>query len=166
MVTIISGTNRSDSYSARIAKHYGRILDVQNIPHRILSLYDKNILERSEEMEAIEAEFLIPASHFIFVVPEYNGSFPGILKLLLDHSDIKKAWYHKKALLTGIADGRGGNVRGVDHFTNVLHYLKVNLYYNKVHISKVRSILDEQGNITDEQIRVEIDAQVAGFLAY
>lgn len=166
MVTIISGTNRSDSYSARIAKHYGRILDAQKIPHRILSLYDKNILERSEEMEAIEAEFLIPASHFIFVVPEYNGSFPGILKLLLDHSDIKKAWYHKKALLTGIADGRGGNVRGVDHFTNVLHYLKVNLYYNKVHISKVRSILDEQGNIADEQIRAEIDAQVAGFLAY
>lgn len=166
MVTIIVGTNRSESYSARIAQHYASALHARNIDFQILNLHDKNILHRNEEMEDIERKYLIPATHFIFVIPEYNGSFPGILKLLLDHSDIKKAWYHKKAVLTGIADGRGGNVRGIDHFTNILHYLKVNLFYHKVHISKVRAILNEAGAITDAQVQEEIESQLTGFLAH
>ena len=41
------------------------------------------------------------------VMPEYNGSFPGILKLLFDTTDIKRCWWHKKAALVGVASCRG-----------------------------------------------------------
>ncbi len=35
------------------------------------------------------------------------AAFPGVLKALLDNSDIRSCWWHKKVALVGVADGRG-----------------------------------------------------------
>lgn len=164
MITIIVGTNRQDSNSARIAQHYAHLLSQKNIPYQILDLRHHRLFERNEEFIKVEAQYLIPAQAFIFIIPEYNGSFPGILKLMMDHSDINNAWFYKQALLTGVADGRGGNVRGLDHFTNILNYLKINVHFHKVHISRVKSVLDHNGNLSDENTINEINTQVSDFL--
>ncbi len=81
-----------------------------------------DVLQRTPEFIKIENEILIPTQKFIFIIPEYNGTFPGVLKAMIDNSDIKKAWYHKKALLTGVSTGRAGNLRGMDHLSASLHY--------------------------------------------
>ncbi len=57
----------------------------------------------------IENEILIPTQKFIFIIPEYNGTFPGVLKAMIDNSDIIR--YHKKAILTGVSSGRAGNFK-------------------------------------------------------
>ncbi|MBK6784946.1 MAG: NAD(P)H-dependent oxidoreductase [Saprospiraceae bacterium] len=47
------------------------------------------------------AKHLIPSSHWIIIAPEYNGSFPGILKLFLDVLSVKQAkeTFHGKKLV-------------------------------------------------------------------
>ncbi len=34
----------------------------------------------------MENELLIPTEKFIFIIPEYNGTFPGVLKAMIDNS--------------------------------------------------------------------------------
>src|SRR4051812_21954230 len=105
---IISGTNRKDSNTYKIALQYQRALAERNIDSALLSLEKLDLSARNAEYEKMENEYLIPYQKFIFISPEYNGSIPGVLKTLLDLSDYKKVWWGKKALLVGISTGRSG----------------------------------------------------------
>lgn len=166
MITIISGTNRIGSKSKQVAQYYQTVLQELNVPHQLLSLENLDICTRNDTLKNIEQEILIPSNKFIFIIPEYNGSYPGILKVLMDNSDISKVWYYKKALLTGIADGRAGNLRGLDHLTNVLNYLKINVYFQKLPISRIQTEMDPEGNWLNEFTPQLIRDQISGFLDF
>jgi NAD(P)H-dependent FMN reductase len=165
MYTIISGTNRIGSHTEKVAKEYKRILAEKNIDAPIITLLDLNVLHRNSEIIKVEDEVLIPTDKFIFIIPEYNGSYPGVLKALIDNSDIRKVWQYKKALLTGVATGRAGNLRGMDHLSDTLHYLKMNVHYNKLPISVINKVMDEKGRLNSETLRV-IDFQLDEFIKF
>ncbi|MDR3716675.1 MAG: NAD(P)H-dependent oxidoreductase [Puia sp.] len=166
MYTIISGTNRSDSNTLKIAHLYQEILKKKGINASLLSLEGLNVLDRNPDFERIEREQLIPARKFIFISPEYNGSIPGVLKAMFDISDIEKAWWGKKALLTGVSTGRAGNLRGMEHLTGILHYLKVTVHHNKLPISVVNTLIDGTGGVTDPKTLKAIDAQLDEFIDF
>ena len=84
MITIISGTNRKGSNTHKIAKEYQRILEEKGIPAGIFSLEGVEVMHHNAEFQRIENEILIPTTAFIIISPEYNGSFPGVLKMLFD----------------------------------------------------------------------------------
>ncbi len=161
MITIISGTNRNDSMTLRIAEVYYNLIREKTKDVHLISLKDLNVWERSEALIEIEQQYLIPSDKFAFIIPEYNGSFPGIMKLLLDNSDIRRCWWYKKVMLTGLADGRAGNLRGLDHMTNILNYLRMQVFYNKLPISRIFEEMDLEGNLlkteTEKAIRLQID---------
>lgn len=166
MITIISGTNRTGSRTLQVATHYYNLLQHLGQEVHLVSLVGYDVLTRNEEVKQLETELLIPSEKFIFVMPEYNGSFPGVLKALLDNSDIRKCWWHKKVSLVGVADGRGGNLRGIEHMTNILHYLKMNVHYNKLPLSRINEELDSEGRFLHERTLAAITEQVEGFVAY
>ena len=172
-ITIISSTNRLDSNTEKIAKYYLSILknktfqvdllNLKELPESFLfsDLYGK----RSDEFQKIIDKYIEQQTKFIFIVPEYNGSFPGILKGFLDAVS-PKLWLDNKACLVGISTGRAGNLRGMEHLTNILNYLKVNVYHNKLPISRVDTLLDTSGNLTDAETKRAIDIQLNGFLDF
>lgn len=166
MITIISGTNRKDSMTLRVAKVYEELLSQKAEDVKLLSLENKSVWERNKDMQEIEKEYLIPSKKFVFVMPEYNGSFPGILKTMIDNSDIKKCWWHKKAMMVGVADGRAGNLRGMEHMTNILHYVKMNVLYNKVPISRINEEVDKMGNLLKPSTGEVIQQQIDEFLIF
>lgn len=166
MITVISGTNRKNSRTIKVAGYYFEFLQKVRQDVRLLSLEDTDILCKSEKLHQVESEFLIPADKFVIIMPEYNGSFPGILKLLFDESDIKRCWWYKKVMLVGVADGRGGNLRGIDHLTGILHYLKMNVFYNKLPLSKINEELNPQGEFVKAATVKAIEDQIHAFIAY
>lgn len=167
MITVISGTSRADSNTLRVAMLYQRLLQAGSQEDvRLLSLQERNVWERGPELLAIEQEFLIPADRFVFVLPEYNGSFPGILKTMLDQSDIKKCWWGKKAMLTGLADGRAGNFRGLEHMSGILQYLRMHVYWDKLPISRISEELDAAGELVRPVTKAQVEAQIDGFLRF
>jgi len=164
MYTIISGTNRPNSKTLKVAKVYRDILLQKGLESNLLSLEGLNVLERNPLYEKIETEVLIPTRRFIFVSPEYNGSIPGVLKALFDISDIEKCWWGKHALLTGVSTGRAGNLRGMEHLTGILHYLKMKVHHNKLPISVVNTLLEADGGIRDARTLAAIHVQLDEFL--
>ena len=166
MITIIAGTNRNDSNTKKIAAEYKRILTEKNIECKILSLNEVKVYERDEAFIAMEKEYLLSAEKIILVMPEYNGSFPGILKLMIDNTDVKNVWQHKKILLTGISTGRAGNLRGMEHLTGVLLYLKANVHHNRLPISSVNTLLNDHAIFKDEDTLLTINMQIDEFLLF
>lgn len=164
MITIISGTNRKNSNSLKISSQYRQLLLAKGFEAGILSLERLDVLNYDENFKKIENEVLIPSTHLIIVSPEYNGSFPGVLKMLFDNSRSHEIWFHKKALLTGVASGRAGNLRGMDHLADVLNFLKITVHPNKLPISMVNNLVSKQGEITDENTLRAINQQLDEFI--
>lgn len=163
--TIISGTNRQGSHTEKVALEYQRLLQEKKIDAGILTLKDLDVLTRSPGFLQMENDVLIPTQKFIFILPEYNGTFPGVLKAMIDNSDIRRAWYHKKALLTGVSTGRAGNLRGMDHLTASLHYLKMHVHHNKLPISSVNMVMDANGRLDEDTLRA-VREQLGEFIEF
>ena len=167
MITVISGTDRNDSNTLRVATLYHRMLAARTrLPLGLISLQGLPVWERSPELKTLEQDILIPTTHFLFIMPEYNGSFPGILKTMMDNSDIKRCWWGKKALLTGLADGRAGNLRGLEHMTGILQYLRVNVYWDKLPLSRINEEIDADGSLLKPTTKAVMEAQIDGFLKF
>lgn len=164
MITIISGSNRPGSNSQKIAKAYLDILTKKNIAAQLFSLEEHEVFNRNEYFIKVEAEYLLAADKFIFVIPEYNGSYPGIVKLMIDNTDVAKCWANKKALITGVASGRAGNLRGMEHFTGSLMHMKMHVHPNRLPISAVHTLMNADNKLIDEATLKLIDTQVDEFL--
>jgi NAD(P)H-dependent FMN reductase len=132
----------------------------------LLSLANVNLLVRDADFEKIENDLLIPTSKFLFITPEYNGSFPGALKMLIDNSRSNIIWANKKALLTGVSTGRAGNLRGMEHLAGVLNYLKITVLPNLLPISVINTLIDENGNMHDENTLQVINQQIDQFIEW
>ena len=50
-----------------------------------------------------------------FVVPEYNGSFPGAVKLFIDHLPYPEGFDNRPCAFTGLAAGQFAALRAVEH---------------------------------------------------
>jgi chromate reductase, NAD(P)H dehydrogenase (quinone) len=166
MITIISGTNRPGSNTRKVAEHYRLVLAEKGQNTVFLSLEDLTSLSRDGQFNRIEAEILIPTKKFLMIMPEYNGSFPGVLKLMIDLSEVKKVWGGKKALLAGVANGRAGNLRGMDQLTGILNHMNTQVLPNKVPLSMVNKMLNEEGKLTDAGTMAVIEKQIDDFLQF
>ncbi len=163
MITVISGSNRAHSATAHFAKAYAELLRnltseevklllLEEIPHDWFHplMYKEDY--QTPSLAQLQEEFMIPAEKFVYVSSEYNGSFPGALKLFIDGCSIrqyKATFKNKKAALVGVASGRAGNLRGMDHLTGVLHHVGTIVMPNKLPISGVKDLVDKDGKVVD-----------------
>lgn len=156
MITVINATNRSGNLSQVFSKHIFNLLKEQTSDVNYYSLenlpkdfaFAELYGNRSDDFGKVVNEIIKPTNKFVFVVPEYNGSYAGILKMFLEavHPSI---WNHKKAALVGIASGRGGNLIGIDQLVTVLNYLQINVMPQRLPISRIEDLIKEM-QVTDE----------------
>ncbi len=166
MVTIISGTNRKNNNTKKIALEYQRLLKEMQIDSHFLALDEINVAERNDLFRKMEKDYLEPSDKFIIIMPEYNGSYPGILKLMIDNSDVSKAWHHKKVLLTGVSTGRAGNLRGMEHLTGALLHMKMLVHPNRLPVSVVDKMIGEHEQISDAGTLRAINNQLNEFINF
>lgn len=166
MITIISGTNRPGSRTRSLVYYYRDALVAMGEHPTVLLTEGIDLNRRTPALETVENEVLIPSDKFIFILPEYNGSFPGAIKTLIDMCRIPECFYGKKALLTGVADGRAGNLRGMEHFTGILNHMRVVVHPDRLPISLIKNLINDKGELTDEETRRVIDKQLREFLAF
>jgi chromate reductase len=163
MITVISGTNRKGSRCKVFAQQYHtflqellpdeevKFLALEDMPHNwpAADMYS----EQHPELSAIQDEFILPARGFVFVSPEYNGSFPGALKFFIDACSVReyaRNFKGKKAALVGVATGRAGNLRGMSHLAGVLNYLGTITMPDQLPISRIGEFMNKEGAITDQ----------------
>ena len=154
MVTIISATNRPGSSTLKVAAYYKKKLKEKGVDAGLLSLMQlpPTLIEsdmygkRSAAFAPIQ-ELINQTDKFLFIIPEYNGSFPGVLKTFIDSCDFPGSFYEKKAALTGISSGKYGNIRGIDHFTEVCHYINLHVMPLKLHIGAINKEFDQNGDL-------------------
>jgi chromate reductase len=173
MITIISSTNRPGSSTLKVAQYYQDKLREKGVEAGLLSLSQlpPNLIQtdlygnRSAEFEPIR-DIIAKTQKFLFVIPEYNGSFPGVLKVLIDACAFPESFYEKKAALVGVSSGRYGNIRGIDHFTGICNYIHLHVMPLKIHIPSIHKELDENGQLFKEDTLKFTNEQIDKFIKF
>ena len=173
MITIISSTNRPGSSTYKLALYYQKKLSEKGIEAGILSmmelpgnLIETNMYGKSNPAFEQIQERITATQKFLFIIPEYNGSFPGILKFFIDACAFPQSFYEKKAALVGLSSGKYGNIRGVDHFTGVCHYMHVHVMPLKLHIPNIRAEFNESGDLFKEDTLKFTNEQIDKFISF
>ena len=93
MITLLCGTNRPNNQSQKFINTYKYLLKERNVDCEEIYLekmpsdlaYANDIIgTASAELRSEIESKMIPAKKLVVFVPEYNGSFPGILKSFID----------------------------------------------------------------------------------
>ena len=158
MICIVSGTNRKSSNTLKVAQRYMDMLEAQGAEVEMVDLarlpitvaFSELYGERSEDFSQKFISKVEKAKKFVFVIPEYNGGFPGILKLFID--SLPPALLHnKKAGLIGLSSGMTGALRAMDQFSNVLNYLQIDVIASKPKLSGIEQMINSEGRLSDER---------------
>lgn len=162
MITVISGTNRPGSRTLLFATHYlgqlqalgqeAQLLDLAELP---LSVYASDMYspkEMSAELLEIQNRFVLNVDKLAIFVPEYNGSYPGVLKLFIDGISVNeypRNFKGKHVAIIGVASGRAGNLRGIDHLATSINHMGGWTLPNKLPLSNIGSLVDAEGKVVD-----------------
>jgi chromate reductase len=173
MIAIISGTNRPDSHTRRIAGLAEEILRDAGERVTLLDLIDlPPELFSATSYAAKPAAFarfqdaVLEAEGILTVTPEYNGSFPGVLKYFIDMLRFPESLVDKPAAFIGLSAGRWGALRAVEQLEMVYQYRQVHLYGRRAFLPRINGLLDEAGQLRDPEITDRLREMVLGFAEF
>lgn len=173
MITIVVGTNRKNAISRKIADIYQQLLHQKQADAQILDLSElpkdfiyTALYENIGKNEAFNQfkQTIESTDKFVFIVPEYNGSFPGVLKAFIDGLEYPSVLANKKGALVGIAAGMQGGAIALSHMTDVLNYLGVNVLALKPKLANIyRHMKDNQltNNLYMELLETQAEQLIA-----
>lgn len=93
-------------------------------------------------------EITAKADAFFVVTPEYNHSFPGSLKRMLD-SELAN-YNHKPIAFAGCSDGNWGGTRAIESLVPAVRETGLVALSWDVYFPWIQKIFDESGNMTPE----------------
>ncbi|MEL6539555.1 MAG: NAD(P)H-dependent oxidoreductase [Bacteroidota bacterium] len=146
-ITIVSATNRHNSLAGQVAQHYATLLQQHGCPKQILSLTDlpadftNSALYENMGQDAGFNQLkkaMEVAQKYVFVVPEYNGSFPGVFKAFIDGLKFPDTFTGKKCALVGLSKGPQGGAFAMSHLTDIFHYLGMQVLARKVRLASIQ----------------------------
>jgi NAD(P)H-dependent FMN reductase len=94
------------------------------------------------------SEITARADAFFVIVPEYNHSFPGSLKRMLD-SELEN-YIHKPVALAGVSNGAWGGVRGVESLVPSLREMGLVATYAPLYFPRIQDLFDDQAQLKPE----------------
>jgi NAD(P)H-dependent FMN reductase len=143
-ILIVSGTNRPDSSTLRVARrveqHYrdaqvrSEFLSLQDLPPEVFT--SQAYAAKPAAFQLIQEKVFDSAGLHI-VLPEYNGSFPGVLKYFIDLLKFPESFEHKPAAFVGVAAGIWGGLRAVEQLQLVFGYRNAHIFPDRVFIPSV-----------------------------
>ena len=174
MIYIISGTNRSAAKSPLVAKLYVEILKDLGAEAEVLDLRDlprdfvfSALYENAGSNEAFNSfrKKMVLGSKFVFIVPEYNGSFPGVLKAFIDGLEYPYSFRDKKCALLGLSSGDQGGGPALSHLTDIFNYCGMHVMAWRLRLAHIdRSF--ENGMLVNEKHLEAIRAQAKQFIDF
>src|SRR4051794_3816509 len=120
-ILVISGTNRPGSSTLKIARvlerHYRQLgvpLDLYDLTDLPPELFLPGSYSNKPAAFAPVQQRVLDAAGLHIVTPEYNGSFPGVLKYFIDMLRFPDSFDRKPVAFVGVSNGAWGALRPVE----------------------------------------------------
>lgn len=158
-IHILSATDRLGSNALKVSE-YARGVISENSEVEVFSLEDYPLQDvvggrYGKEIESVKSfnNRFLDADGFLIVIPEYNGGFPGILKVFYDYLPFPKAFQRVPVSLIGEAAGAFGALRPVEQFAQLLSYRNAHIFPDSMYIQRVNDSFDQEVGLKSEMLQ-------------
>lgn len=157
-IAVVAGTSRQGRQSIKAARYvaeFGTYLP--NVQIIFVDPSDFHFLGDGDDPEVKDPRYsaiTAKADAFFIVTPEYNHSFPGSLKRLLD-SELEN-YRHKPVALAGSSSGSWGGVRAVEALLPVMRALGLVATATSPYFPRVQTSFDDHNQpVPDRKDRID-----------
>ncbi len=154
-IPILLGTSRQGRRSEMVAKWLHSQMEARDdIETQMFDVRDFN-MPLDDYGTGLAQKFpewrdsIIRADGLVLVTPEYNHSFPGTLKSVLDI--LLKEYIHKAVGFVGVSAGPWGGTRVIESMVPMVREMGLVPTFTDLNFPKVQTKFDESGNIADEK---------------
>lgn len=174
MIEVISGTNRPQCNAVKVARLLLRFYEQQDQPAQLLNLQELpaeifhpgSYAQKPAAFQPFQ-ERILQADGLHVVVPEYNGSFPGVLKYFIDMLKFPESFAHRCVAFTGEAAGIWGAFRAVEQIQMVFGYRNAYIMPERVWIPGINDKWTASGtDFADEALMERLRDQARRFSAF
>jgi chromate reductase, NAD(P)H dehydrogenase (quinone) len=172
-ILVIAGTNRPKSNARRVAEvilaNYRRssieadLFSLQDMPAEAFA--PESYASKPASVQAIQQRILNAAGLHL-IVPEYNGSFPGVLKYFVDLLKFPESFERKPVAFVGESAGTWGALRAVEQLQMIFAYRNAFQLPDRVFIPQVNAKFDAEGQLSDADIAKRLSAQCEAFTKF
>jgi NAD(P)H-dependent FMN reductase len=153
-IPVILGTSRKGRASVHAAKLLADLLNRRSgVCSNVIDIASLP-LPVDDAGEAIKqaayAEAISAADGLVIVAPEYNHSFPGLLKHTLD--SCLSEYLHKAVGLVGVSAGPFAGIRVIQSLLPVMRELGLVTIFWDINIGQVRKVFAEDGRLLDDAL--------------
>lgn len=171
-IHILSSTDRPGSNARKVADYVSGLL-AEEAENKVFSLRDypfEDVVggrygDDIQSVKKFNEEFL-DADGFLFVIPEYNGGFPGVLKLFFDYLPFPDALKKTPVSLVGEAAGSFGALRPVEQFQQLLGYRNAMIYPERMFIRDVNNTFSKESGLKNSTLQELLENQIKGFARF
>src|SRR5271170_2241210 len=152
---VLAGTTREQRksiYAAQLVVEVGKTIN--GVETELIDPKDFNFPGDGNDPEGKDpkyTEITKRADGFFIVSPEYNHSFPGSLKRMLD-SELQN-YIHKPVAFAGASSQQWGGVRAIEALVNTVRELGLVSTFADVQFPKVQELFNEDGVLQNESYR-------------
>ena len=171
-IVVVCGTNRDGALSRLLAQEtaesYRRLdmsvdlIDMAELPPE--TLQGSSYKEQPAATAALVSRFL-KSDGAVFIIPEYNGSYPGVLKLFVDMLPYPEGFDSRPCAFIGLAAGQFKGLRAVEHFQGVAGYRNAHMYPRRLFIGDSYSQFVD-GKLSDDELTKRLTEQADGFVKF
>jgi NAD(P)H-dependent FMN reductase len=173
-IHILASTDRPNSYARKISEYTSQWLQSNTEASTTVFLLEDypteevvsgNYGKPSPRVKEYNESFLDADGH-LFVVPEYNGSYPGILKLFIDYLPFPESFFKRPVSFIGESQGAFGALRTVEHLQGVFGYRNAIVYPERTFIRRVKKHFDPEKGLDSELHQTLLENQLTGFVDF
>jgi len=152
VIAVLAGTTRAQRESIKAARYVADFASkLPGVEVIFVDPKDFNFPGDGNDPEGKDPRYsaiVEKADAFFVVTPEYNHSFPGSLKRMLD-SELE-LYNHKPVAFAGASNGNWGGVRAVESLLTAVRETGLVALSWDVYFPYVQKIFNEQGEIGEE----------------
>ncbi len=161
-IAVLIGTTREGRQSAKVAEYvYDVVKQSEEIEAVLVDPRELNLPGDGNDEPAKDPRYsriTKTADGFVIVVPEYNHSFPGSLKRMLD-SELKN-YIHKPVAFVGVSSGRFAGARAIESLVPVTRELGMVPSFADVYVGNVAEAFDAEGRPTADYLEESVASMV------
>ncbi len=152
VIAVLAGTTREQRESIKAARYIARLGEQQpNVEIIFVDPKEFNFPGDGNDPEGKDprySDITARADAFFVVTPEYNHSFPGSLKRMLD-SELAN-YNHKPVAFAGCSNGNWGGTRAIESLVPAVRETGLVVMSWDVYFPYVQKVFNEQGEIHEE----------------
>jgi chromate reductase, NAD(P)H dehydrogenase (quinone) len=172
---VFGASQREKSYNVALAKLAAGVLQQARMKVDVLDYaaicpptYDDKKYKESELPKPVQLflEHLRKADAVIIAAPEYNWSYPGSLKTLIDWLSLVRPYPFngKPVLLLSASTSRRGGFSGLSQLKLPLAALGAHVYPQFFTLAQAADAMSKSGELRDRDLRSELESLLFGFM--